>query len=901
MSSSVFVVSFKTDILKTVGKHLLENWTSLENIALIFPTKRNKFYFQQYLQELTGKEAFHLPYLYEVSEFINEATLVPYEGILLNRWQRNLLLKEAILKTKQDLSPLFGKQLENLKEDFFGFLSVGDRLLRFYEEIFREKVSFSDLKKEALYTDYETHINILENIWLTYEKLLKDNRLIDPLLKEIALLLDEEFLKSFKAIYLVGPVIMTRIETEFFKHLSKIVPLIIFFQTEDRLFSHQETILKRLEVQNDDICWLKGNDFLFPTPPVIKAFPNATSQIGFILKSIEESFSFTKPHKIAIVLPDDAFKYVLLSYIHEKNLNLTMGLDVKHTLTYRFLHQFYELFKSETEYGYYYRPFLQLLTHPFLKQFLRKECNKWQEKVFSENLIYIKDNKKDALFAFLEEIKYSLRAEDLIKFSKKLIDLLEKWQKEESLKSFFSHHYEIIGVNKILEALLEITTLENLSLNLGKAEFLKCFQFLLEHLSSLTYPLPGGIMGKVQVMEMLETRNLRFDVVIMPDMNEGIFPVSSEKDMFLNTAIRQKVGLPTYKEREKLYRYYFMRLLKGAKRCYFSYVDSPQRGIRSRFLEELLFQQWQKDKEIEKSVKNYAYYIVSSPKTSILQSSFLKKDISNKLNKFKFSPSALLCYQVCPYKFYLRYILEIEPLPKVMERITAKDKGLVFHKALKELYKEKIWEKGEEIFLQKLKEKLLYHFNNLPQVKHQLAARLEVEAILERLWGFVKEEFETFKNGWRPDTKLIEKEIEITLEFCDLKVCLKGIPDRVDRRENEFRIIDYKTGNMFSKKECEISENFRGIQLPFYLFILHKKYGLSYEDCENLCFYDLKNFRLEQKVYQKFLFNRNAYMKQFEEWLKERIREIFNPENPWSKQIGKDCNYCDYKDICEWE
>ena len=42
-------------------------------------------------------------------------------------------------------------------------------------------------------------------------------------------------------------------------------------------------------------------------------------------------------------------------------------------------------------------------------------------------------------------------------------------------------------------------------------------------------------------------------------------------------------------------------------------------------------------------------------------------------------------------------------------------------------------------------------------------------------------------------------------------------------------------------------------------------------------------------------------MKQFEEWLKERIREIFNPENPWLKQIGKDCNYCDYKDICEWE
>jgi len=114
-SPTIFVVPFEVDILKTASKHLLENWTSLENIALIFPTKRNKLYFQQCLQELIEKEAFHLPYLYEVSEFMSEAILSPYEGILLNRWQRNLLLKEAILKTKEDLSPLFGKQLEKLK------------------------------------------------------------------------------------------------------------------------------------------------------------------------------------------------------------------------------------------------------------------------------------------------------------------------------------------------------------------------------------------------------------------------------------------------------------------------------------------------------------------------------------------------------------------------------------------------------------------------------------------------------------------------------------------------------------------------------------------------------------------------------------------------------------------
>ncbi len=899
-SPAIFAVPFNVDILKAVGKHLLENWSSLEDIALVFPTQRNKLYFQQYLQEVTGKDVLLLPRLFEISEFIKEATLSPYVGILINNWQRNFFLKEAIFQAKEGLSDLFGQQIDTWAEDFFSFVSVGNRLLRFYDELLREQVSFSSLKKEALYTDYERHIEILEKIWYKYTDILRKNGLIDPVLKETALLLDEEFLRQFKAVYLVGPITMTRTETAFFKAVSSYVPLIVFFQAE-KLIPHQEIILKRWNKEKEDVHWLYDSQPPRDAnpPTIIKAFPSATAQIGLVLKGIEEALNAgIKPHKIGIILPDASFKYVLLGYIPEDNLNLTMGLDIKHTLTYSLLHNLYELFSTETDYGFYHRPFMKLLGHPVLKKMLKQTCQEWQEKILSHNLIYIQPTPKDPLFVFLEEIKTMLQSESIGAFCQQLSLLLQQWQGHPELKPIFTHHHEAIGLSKIWENLAEIATLDQLAVSLGKDNFLDYLHFVLAHLATQTYPLPGRLTGAIQVMEILETRNLQFDILIMPDMNEGLFPAYSEKDMFLNTTIRQRLGLPTYKEREGLFCYYFERLLKGAKQAYFAYVDSPERGVRSRFLEAMIFKQVIQDSTLEERIKDYRPYLLHhlSRSLKIRLPAVNPELVSSKLKTLKFSPSSLLCYQICPYKFYLRYLLNIQPPPKISEYITPQDRGLIFHQALKELYKDRIWEK-EEQFLTALKDRLLFYFEQLPQFHQQPAARLEIEILLDKLPLFVQQELDFFKEGWRPDIRLIEREIEVEFEG----IVLKGIPDRVDRKGEVFRILDYKTGRIPTIKECEISEDFRGIQLPFYLLLLKKKYGLLYERCEMLGFYDLKNQFKIKDTYKAFAADPIHYMELFETWLKETLKEIFAPDNPWERRPGKECEHCDYQDICAWE
>ena len=118
MSFCIFAVPYEVDILKVVSEHLLKHYPHWEEITFIFPAKRNKLYFQQYLQELTCKDVLLVPRLFEIGEFIKEATLNPYAGTLINNWQRNFFLKEAILQTKENLFDLFGQQVDSWAEDF---------------------------------------------------------------------------------------------------------------------------------------------------------------------------------------------------------------------------------------------------------------------------------------------------------------------------------------------------------------------------------------------------------------------------------------------------------------------------------------------------------------------------------------------------------------------------------------------------------------------------------------------------------------------------------------------------------------------------------------------------------------------------------------------------------------
>jgi len=145
-------------------------------------------------------------------------------------------------------------------------------------------------------------------------------------------------------------------------------------------------------------------------------------------------------------------------------------------------------------------------------------------------------------------------------------------------------------------------------------------------------------------------------------------------------------------------------------------------------------------------------------------------------------------------------------------------------------------------------------------------------------------------------------------------VSLKGIPDRVDKKEKFFRVIDYKTGYAPGPKQCEPGPEFKGIQLPFYLWLLNHKYGIPFQACEVLgiyeygipfqaCevlgIYDLKTEFKIKEPYKTFKHNPSIYMSEFKLWLEDTLARLFDTSKTWEKKPSLECDYCPYKSMCE--
>jgi len=159
--------------------------------------------------------------------------------------------------------------------------------------------------------------------------------------------------------------------------------------------------------------------------------------------------------------------------------------------------------------------------------------------------------------------------------------------------------------------------------------------------------------------------------------------------------------------------------------------------------------------------------------------------------------------------------------------------------------------------------------------------------------------------------KTFKHSIAIDIMGKQLTVKLGGKIDRIDKTNNVFRVIDYKTGKVECKFESleqlfEISgkkQNKEVLQIFLYSLILGQDkdyahlqivpglYGLR--DIFKRDF-DYHVFEIKDKVEYFSRFN-EAYLA----GLKGLLMDIYDPTNTFNKTTDKKaCEYCDYKGIC---
>lgn len=324
----------------------------------------------------------------------------------------------------------------------------------------------------------------------------------------------------------------------------------------------------------------------------------------------------------------------------------------------------------------------------------------------------------------------------------------------------------------------------------------------------LAVPLSGDPLKGIQVMGLLETRNLNFDKVVFLGFNEGIVPKSTAGNSFIPDSIRRVYGLPVLENQDAISAYMVYRLIQRAGNInlvYNSLTDEATSGEPSRILKQLAYE----------SGFEFNYYSLDlNIRTEPLKEIEIRKEgnatIQTSLQRYltkqrTLSPSALTQYILNPIDFFFNYIAGIKEPREVTAVIEANEVGSILHKVMEYIYEDCI---GQEITVPLLQQKrkaipeltakafAAVIFDN-PEKKVAFKGMQKVIlAIVEAYVNIIVAQDES-QSPFRIISleQRVEADISFPVHGKAQSIRIGGIIDRVDLKDGITRIIDYKTGS----------------------------------------------------------------------------------------------------------
>ncbi|WQX21018.1 ATP-dependent deoxyribonuclease AddB [Helicobacter pylori] len=375
--------------------------------------------------------------------------------------------------------------------------------------------------------------------------------------------------------------------------------------------------------------------------------------------------------------------------------------------------------------------------------------------------------------------------------------------------------------------------------------------------------------GKIRVMDTLETRGMQFDKIVIVDFNETCVPSLKDCDLFLNSALRKSLNLPTLLDKKNLQKHYYYQLFKNSKEMVLSYIESETLKASNMLLEL--------DLHIEPIKDAYTLFAPSPLKD------YQEEEIKAAIPKdFSFSASSLNAFLTCKRRFYYHYMKCFKESPKDESNSAV---GSLLHELLKEAY-----EKDKNPYV--LEERLIWLLETRENITPK--ERLDALVALKKIQAFYLKEKERFK------AKIKILDLEKSFETIIQGVVFKGRIDRIDKTaDNEIILLDYKfksdlkLDNMSEKQRkslrpIEIAQISTDYQMAIYAFALK---NLGYREPIKAFFYDLRKGELleeDELILQ-------AKMDHLEFSLIPKLKQEIDFEKTLEV---KDCEYCSFKDMC---
>lgn len=956
--------SFLKLVAADLYKHTKGN---LAHTAVVFPNKRAGLFFNEYLAQESDSPIWSPAYV-SISELFR--SLSPWEvgdpvklvcelyKIFRRETQSTETLDDFYFwgemlisdfddadKNKVDTDKLFSN-LQDLRNIMDDYTFIDDEQEEAIRQFFQ---NFSIERRTALKERFISLWDVLGNIYKGFrESLASQNIAYEGMMyRHVIEHLDVDKLPYEKYVF-VGFNVLNKVEHTLFTQL-KDAGKAVFYWDYDEFYMKEN----RQAVTHEAGEFIRRNLRDFPSPLSGELFKNLSKpkEVHYIASSTENAQArylpqwirnnLTTPEKeTAVVLCNEALLQPVLHSLpaEVKHVNITMGFPLSQTPVYSFLIALLELhthgfnFKSGR---YTFQSVVTLLKHPYTRQ-LTGQAELLEKELTRNNRFYPLPGelgKDEFLTRLFTPLSGNLNL--CIRLSETLQQVAGIYQANTS-GTEDTDAFNQLYRESLFKAYTTInrfrTLIEEDELTVQSETFRR---LLVKVLSATNIPFHGEPAVGMQVMGVLETRNLDFRHLVLLSVNEGQLPKSGGDSSFIPYNLRKAFGMTIIEHKIAVYAYYFYRLLQRAERITLMYntsSDGLNRGEWSRFMLQFLIE-WphpitRQFLEAGQSPQGTSPITVEKTPDVMRRMQSLFDVRANP--KAKFSPSALNYYLDCPLKFYYRYVAGLSAPDEVSAEIDSATFGSIFHYAAEHIYKDltthgKVINKEALETLLRNEVKLQDYvdtafkklFFNVPQNEkpEYNGVQLINSAVIARyLKQLLQNDLRYAPFTFIASEMEVDEPIDIQTPKGVIKSRIGGIIDRMDSKDGTLRIVDYKTGgdadtpphveSLFipdKKRSNYVFQTFLyaaimcrkqpTMKIAPALLYIHRAATETYSPV-----IQMGEPRKPKEAVEDF----SKYEKEYRERLQGLLEEIFNPEKSFTQtEIIEKCTYCDFKALCK--
>lgn len=959
------------EFLHELAEKIYKEHSALEKVTVVFPNRRAILYFRKHLTSLLKQPAF-APELLTIEEFIAQFSE--------HKIPDKLLLIKRLFRAYTACIPHSGVAGQDRMHSFSDFFFWGEMLLRDFEEIDKYMVEASQLfvdlsNQKEIETIFEflseEQVAFLKEFWGNFEEhpsakkeqFLRIWRSLESVYITFKKLLREEGLAYMGMQHReIAEALMRGADL---KHLERYQQRSLIFAGFNALTLAEEKVLSYfVEKNNATVSWdadayyvnnntqEAGNFFreyrkhavlgaTFPdqlsasfqekitnqTPIQVVGAAQPIGQVKVLAQILEEQLhKGWKPEETLIVLPDEKLLLPVLHSIPSSvgKLNVTMGFPLASSPLYNFVELLFELQTSMAQEGLYHRPVLSLLQHPYVIAITKDQTNALRKHILSQNWVHVPTSYFDESSEFLQRIFKVVQPRELLSYFQQCVEQIGESSAIDNLDKEYAFHFYTF-INRLQDVVSdELNEVEG-----NRKQQIKSFQRLFQQLvRAEKIPFAGEPLQGLQIMGVLETRNLDYKNVLMLSLNEGALPAGGNKGSYIPYNLRKAYGLPTSQHQDAMYAYLFYRVLQRAESIHLFYkteTDSLGQGEMSRYLQQLIFESGANVREqvVHNTIQPQVIQSIVIPKNADILESLAK--ISKGRGRAKgISPSALNTYLECRLKFYFRYVANIREVEEIEEDLDNRVVGVFLHNVIERFYKG----------LQARKQSALIEARDLENYDDTL--NRIIDAVFKEAYGLAEQKAVIYKGQrlvvreivkrfaeriieldmkYAPfELEALEREgltVEVPIEHAPYLVTVTGVVDRADRKGNVLRVVDYKTGKdelNFSTLESlfdrEGKRNKAAFQTLLYALLFKQELKNPEEtklvpgliNRRNL--FD-SSFEFGLRMGKDRVENALPLLPEFQDLLKKMLEELYNPEEVFDQtKEPATCEYCEFKSIC---